>query len=317
MRKQLAIGLSVFALTALGGASEDVLLLKQGVHHNTTHLVETSQNQTFEPKSRASLMLGLPNYFDFQIAAVQSITGGKKINFGKMEFEDQTIVQCKREGYNEVSCISSYWLAEKCPYNSSYYKKCCSGSYKYLASECTPPRTISSDSCGGKYKCSCSTTTYPYTSSNCKSPKVLSGETCTLDGVTRYSQCSCPTFYSQTCSGTNQQGSGTGCTENGVTKYTSCQCKSGYNLTCLEWGPTRSSDYCLLNGIKHYNSCKTCSPKDCSAYTLKSAPVNANYTTCSPGCYDNNTYYQFTSCKTGFRDLDNYWCNGAMHCWFK
>ena len=96
MRKQLAIGLSVFALTALGGASEDVLLLKQGVHHNTTHLVETSQNQTFEPKSRASLMLGLPNYFDFQIAAVQSITGGKKINFGKIWWNEIKAVPLHR-----------------------------------------------------------------------------------------------------------------------------------------------------------------------------------------------------------------------------
>ena len=141
--------------------------------------------------------------------------------------------------------------------------------------------------------CTCSSTTYPYTS--CASPKVLSGESCSLNGITRYSKCSCPSNYSQTCTGTNQQGSGTACGEDGVFKYTSCKCKSGYNMTCSDLGPVTPSDYCLLNGVKYYNNCKTCENK-CS---LSSCPAGnvCEYEDCSQK-------YCVTGCAVGYTN----WC---------
>ena len=308
MRKQLAIGLSVLMLTGIGGISEFNILSDASDVAQITHLEKTSLNKPFEATSWAGFSLDLPNRTQYQTSAVQFIIEKKKLNFGNLEFTDPTINQCKNLGYTKTSCPSRYWIADKCPYNSNYFKTCCLYSYKYLKSECTSPRTISSTSCGGKYQCSCSTRTYPYTSSNCASPKVLSGSSCSLDGVTRYSQCKCPSIYSQTCTGRNQQGSGNSCNENGVLKYTACQCKDGYNMTCSDLGPVTPNDYCLLNGVRYYNNCKTCA-NEC---TLSSCPtgVSCTYEACSQK-------YCAVGCAVGYKDLDNYWCNGAMRCWFK
>ena len=77
MRKQLAIGISVLALTALGGVSENnVSITWQGANPQYTHLVHTSLNQTFEPMSRAGFGLSLPNRKSFKTSSVQFITGG-------------------------------------------------------------------------------------------------------------------------------------------------------------------------------------------------------------------------------------------------
>ena len=114
--------------------------------------------------------------------------------------------------------------------------------------------------------------------------------------------------YTETCTGQNQQGRGTGCTYNGTTKYTACECKPGYNQTCTELGPVTPSDYCQMNGIKYYNNCKTCENK-CK---LDSCPVGniCEYEDCSQK-------YCTIGCATGYKDLDNYWCNGALRCWVK
>ena len=262
MRKQLAIGVSVLALTALGGVSESdfILINQQGADSQYTHLVKTSLNQ-FEPLSGASLLLDLPNRNSFQATSVQFITGGDNLDFGNMDFTDPTIEQCQRYGYSLTSCGAGQLQGLKCPYNSAYFDRCCDGRYKYDKSACNYPNTVSSDSCGGKYMCYCDRSLYPET--KCASPMVAeSGDSCIEDGVTYYAQCVCPSSYSQTCDGLNQEGSGEGCTQNGVTKYTSCQCKSGYNMTCSDFGPTNPSDYCLMNGIKYYNDCKTCEKQE-------------------------------------------------------
>ena len=153
--------------------------------------------------------------------------------------------------------------------------------------------------------CYCDRSLYSVT--GCSSPQVPEGTGCVEEGVTYYSKCVCPSNYNQTCDGQNQQGVGTGCTQNGVTYYTSCQCKSGYK-TCSDLGPVTPTDYCLMNGIKYYNNCKTCDFK-CS---LSSCPAGnvCEYEDCSQK-------YCVTGCAVGYKDLDNYWCNGVMRCWFK
>ncbi len=303
MRKQLAIGVSLLALTALGGASENsVSIYPQREHSQYTHFVNTNLNQSFEPMSGASLEVGLPNRLSFQTASVQFITGGQGLEFGNMDFVDPTIDQCKRYGYSLTSCSAGQLQGLKCPYNSAYFDRCCDSRYKYDKSACNYPNTVSGDSCGGKYMCYCDRALYPY--ENCPSPQVTSGGSCTEEGKTYYEQCTCPSNYNQKCDGLNQQGSGTGCTYNGTTKYTSCQCKSGYNMTCSELGPVTPSDYCLLNGIKYYNNCKTCEFK----CTLDSCPegVLCEYEDCSQkycdiGCATNYIYWctmPETDCET-------------------
>ncbi len=308
MRKQLAIGISLLALTAWGGVSENnfVLTNSKGVFQKYTHLVKTSLNQTFGPMSRASLDLGLPNRNSFQTASVQFITGGGDIEFGSVEFEDPSINNCKKLGYPLNKCEAGSWSFDFCPYNREYFKTCCADSYKYTSATCNHPNELSSDSCGGKYRCVCNRTLYPV--SKCISPQIGASDRCVEEGTTYYSECVCPSNYNQTCTGANQEGAGVGCTYNGVTKYTACQCKAGYNMTCSELGPVTPSDYCLMNGVKYYNNCKTCDFK-CS---LDSCPVGniCEYEDCSQK-------YCTIGCATGYKDLDNYWCNSALRCWVK
>ena len=322
MRKQLVIGVSLLTLTGLGGVrANSVQEQSQEAVSTYVHFVRTCQNQTFEPLSRASLAIGLPMRNSFQTASVQFITGGDNIDFGNVEFNDPSENNCKNLGYTKDSCDAGYWKFDFCSYNLKYFKTCCSDSYKYTSATCNSPNELSTDSCGGKYKCVCNRTLYPVT--KCTSPQVVSNDSCTEEGTKYYSECVCPSNYNQTCTGTNQQGSGEGCTYNGVTKYTACQCKAGYNMTCSELGPVTPSDYCLLNGTKYYNNCKTCENKcKCS---LSSCPdgVVCDYEDCSQkycdiGCATNYTYWctsPQTNCTTlGYTKSASQCPNGYVKC---
>ena len=295
MRKQLAIGVSLLALTALGGASENsVSIYPQREHSQYTHFVNTNLNQSFEPMSGASLEVGLPNRLSFQTASVQFITGGQGLEFGNMDFVDPTIDQCKRYGYSLTSCSAGQLQGLKCPYNSAYFDRCCDSRYKYDKSACNYPNTVSGDSCGGKFMCYCDKSLYPITS--CTHPMIPDGYGCVEEGVKYYDRCVCPSQYNQTCTEQNQEGVGQGCTQNGVTYYTSCQCKAGYNLTCSDLGPVTPSDYCLKDGIRYYRDCKTCENK-CSLDKCP-AGVFCEYEDCSQKYCD-------IGCATGYIE----WCS--------
>lgn len=270
------------------------------------HLIETYQSQTVEPLSQTALSKGQSATQSYQIASVNFITGNKQLNFGNIEFDDPTIKLCQEAGYKLNSCSNGYWAYDFCSENPQYFKTCCDNKYKYTPSQCQYPMTRSGDSCGGKYMCYCDRSLYAY--SSCPSPKVVTSSSCTENGVTYYSSCVCPSYYNQSCTGQNQQGVGTACSENGNTKYTSCQCKAGYNQTCSELGPVNAGDYCLMNGIKYYNSCKTCANK-CSLAVCP-AGVSCTQEDCSGK-------YCAMGCAVNYKDLDNYWCNGALRCWFK
>ena len=215
-----------------------------------------------------------------KFAAVNFITGNRQLEFGSVDFEDNTPEQCAGLGYDKTECEDGLASADVCPYNPSYFKSCCDPAYKYNKSNCSYPMTISGDSCGGKYMCYCDRSLYTVT--ECSAPQVVStGDSCTEDGTTYYAGCQCPSTYNQTCTEKNQQGMGTGCTTNGETKYTGCECKSGYTLTCTDMGPTDSNNYCLMNGVKYYNSCKSC-PNLCTvAEADKQTGVIYEYEECS------------------------------------
>ena len=273
-------------------------------------LIEKNQNRfEFGPQT---LSLELPDAGSVSVknfpklANVTFITGDKQLDFGNVEFVDPYDQICKSMGYAQTSCAAGYWKFDFCRYSNAYFKQCCADKYKYTADSCSYPNELSSDGCGGKYRCICNRTLYPVES--CASPQVVSGDACTEDGKKYYSECVCPSNYTETCTGQNQQGRGTGCTYNGTTKYTACECKPGYNQTCTELGPVTPSDYCQMNGVKYYNNCKTCENK-CK---LDSCPVGniCEYEDCSQK-------YCTIGCATGYKDLDNYWCNGALRCWVK
>ena len=167
MRKQLAIGLSLLALTGMGGVSENsfVFVKGQDVSQKHSHLIDAYRNQTFEPMSRASLEVGLPKRFHFRTASVSFITGNSELAFP--EFPDVSVDQCKNFGYTLTSCPSGN-PSGICPYNTSYFKECCDVRYKYNKKDCTYPNTVSGDSCGGKFMCYCDRSLYPET--KCISP---------------------------------------------------------------------------------------------------------------------------------------------------
>ena len=260
-------------------------------------LIEKNQNRfEFGPQT---LSLELPDAGSVSVknfpklANVTFITGDKQLDFGNIEFADPYDQLCKDKGYTKTSCETGYWKSDFCPYKNEYFKQCCADKYKYTADSCSYPNELSSDGCGGKYRCICNRTLYPVES--CVSPQVVSGDACTEDGKKYYSECVCPSNYTETCTGQNQQGRGTGCTYNGTTKYTACECKPGYNQTCTELGPVTPSDYCQMNGVKYYNNCKTCENK-CK---LDSCPAGVSCT-----LEDCSGKYCDVGCATGYVN----WC---------
>ena len=180
MRKQLVIGVSILALTGLGGVSENYVSTKlQGASPQYTHFVRTS--------------LGLPYRTNYQTAGVYFITGNKDMDFNNEDaknndFSDPTGDNCKRLGYSITSCASGLFN-RACPYNDKLYDRCCDAIYKYTAAQCSSPKRLSSDSCGGKYRCYCDTAAYPYPA--CNSPQIK-GNSCSDDTGTRYATCVCP-----------------------------------------------------------------------------------------------------------------------------
>ena len=260
-------------------------------------LIEKNQNH-FEFGSQ-TLSLELPDAGSVSVknfpklANVTFITGDKQLDFGNVEFVDPYDQICKSMGYAQTSCAAGYWKFDFCRYSNAYFKQCCADKYKYTSDSCSYPNELSPDGCGGKYRCICNRTLYPVES--CASPQVVSGDACTEDGQKYYSECVCPSNYTETCTGQNQQGRGTGCTYNGTTKYTACECKPGYNQTCTELGPVTPSDYCQMNGIKYYNNCKTCENK-CK---LDSCPAGVSCT-----LEDCSGKYCDVGCATGYVN----WC---------
>ena len=288
-------------------------------------LIEKNQNRfEFGPQT---LSLELPDAGSVSVknfpklASVHFLTESNSLQFNVPAFEDTSVQNCKDLGYTKTSCSSGN-PSVFCPYNNAYFKECCDASYKYTADSCTYPNTISKTSCGGKYQCTCDTTLYPVTScTSPQTPAMGSGSSCTANGVTRYSECVCPSNYTETCTGQNQQGRGTGCTYNGTTKYTACECKPGYNQTCTELGPVTPNDYCLMNSIRYYNNCKTCENK-CK---LDSCPAGVSCTLedcsgkyCDVGCatgYVNWCTKPETDCaKLGYTKSVNQCSDGYLKC---
>lgn len=277
------------------------------ISFSNTLLIDTSQNQALESEPQAEALLLRPAFsHSYKIASVNFITGGREIKFDTPNFTDNTPVQCQNIGYSLTSCPSGQNKVNFCPYNNTYFQRCCDTRYKYSKGECAYPNTVSGDSCGGKFMCYCDHSLYPYTS--CPAPKELNNDRCVEEGTSYYSGCVCPASYSQTCNGLNQEGVGTACSENGTAKYTSCQCKAGYNQTCSDLGPVNANDYCQMNGMKFYNNCKTCENK-CRLDVCPSG-VSCTLEDCSGK-------YCASGCAVGNIDLDDYWCGGAMKCWFR
>lgn len=238
-----------------------------------------------------------------------------KIGFDNINqnFDHNNANRCKNLGFTKTTaCGANENKGRTCPYDDSYFDKCCDKNYAYGKSECSYPNTISTASCNSKYKCYCDRTLYPHTS--CAAPKITGSDKCAeinyangkATTTVYYSTCQCPSGY-RTC-GTNQVGlntngtDGGACNEDGQNKYAGCRCKDGYSLTCSDYGPKNSSDFCMI-GTKYYKECKTindvCAEElknkyppynvtqgDCAAFEnqLATCSKDSSFKVCQPTC---------------------------------
>ncbi len=329
MKKQLAIGISTLTLTGLGGVSEHgvVYINEQEVYQQYTHLVETSQNQTFEPLSQASLELDLPVRFSTKTAGVYFITDNKSLIFndGKNnDFTDPTGDNCKRLGYTITSCASGLFN-RACPYNESIYDRCCDVTYKYTASQCTSPRKLSSDTCGGKYRCYCDTATYPY--ATCNDPQIK-GNSCSDDSGTRYATCTCPKdnngqwgckeYYAAPCNKVCKTPYPDNChnrtsvqTPYGCEKYFSdcaSKCEKAYADNCRNRTAVSAPYGCQQSYSDCQSKCEIAYPDNCRNQTavISSCPANATCKSFS----DCSSKIQSWSCNSGY-------LNTQSCCWVR
>ncbi|MFV0626954.1 MAG: hypothetical protein ACK5N8_06375 [Alphaproteobacteria bacterium] len=174
---------------------------------------------------------------------------------------------CQLSGYTYTAkqCTTQgKLLKDLCPTDPAYGKTCaCDAKFKYDATNCTDNRTVSGESCGGKYEgCGCNTTTYKWNNSSCASPAELTGKLCnkTIEGGPNYGipgklydTCSCPAGY-DVCS-SDQVGVGTVCNSgDGKQRYTSCQCNTTF-MKCDNGGDAGAKSCTDTQGTK-YTSCK-------------------------------------------------------------
>jgi len=239
-------------------------------------LVDTSQNQTFESE---------PAYL--KLAGVYFITNDKGQVFGleggDNEFKDDTPKRCKDAGYNLTSCPKvGTSPADICPYDSSYFKSCCSWVYKYT--QCDYPLVKSSESCGGKYKCVCDPAAYPYAS--CNAPRIK-GEICNDNSGSHYSSCTCPEGVP---------------TEYGCRVYYAAPCNSVCKTAYSDNCHNRNAVAALYGCQKYYadcsSKCEIAYPDNCRNRTAVSVPANAQ---CSAYFSDCSSKCSAWACKDGYK----------------
>ena len=251
----MKVGL-LLGLSALAGIAANIIA-GAGDPLSYPHLTQLNQSQTCETLSLADGVSRLPAsaYKTAKVHFVVNSSDKMGFDYKEHEFNHDNINRCKALGFSKTgTCAAGQYAVRFCPYDNAYFSQCCDNTYAYSKAECSYPRTISSNSCGGKFKCYCDTTIYPHTS--CPSPKEPADK-CVDDAGTHYAECKCPANWISCDSSIHQKGSGTGCSYNGTTTYASCTCESGYTLTCEDYGPKNSADYCFLKGTKYYKTCKT------------------------------------------------------------
>ena len=240
--KMISVGISLCLFPFSVGAMD--------ASFSRTDLIDLNQKPIFRPK--LSSFQSASAYKTAKVHFVVNSSDKMGFDYKEHEFNHDNINRCKALGFSKTgTCAAGQYAVRFCPYDNAYFSQCCDNTYAYSKAECSYPRTISSNSCGGKFKCYCDTSLYPHTS--CPSPKEPADK-CVDDTGTHYAECNCPSYY-KPCTGNNMQGVGTGCNRDGEMVYAACECKSGYKYVCEEFGPTSPNDYCL-NGIKYYTSCK-------------------------------------------------------------
>ena len=234
-------------------------------------------------------------------------------------------------------------LSDNIPGVGICYKGCsCPSKYQYNSTNCSGNKEPVGASCDGKYEtCRCKTSLFPYTS--CPAGYVPGGTTCN-DGVVHYQKCvnpcdgltdndcgefdckqtysacpsKCQVCYTDNCHIRPDNKGSYGCKK----YWDDCpsKCETPYPDNCHNRADNTTDYGCE----KYWDDCpskcqigKTCTPKDCTGYTLTTAPTDATYETCVRGCGSTTVYYKRTQCKSGYWDLKNFLCNTNQICTWK
>ena len=193
--------------------------------------------------------------------------------------------------------------------------------------------------------CICDVTKYKYTEENCTGEGYLAGSRCSgdkeyytecrssCDEVTdnlinptwgcekTYEECpsKCEMPYEDNCHNrTHNEGKGYGCKPDGYYDDCSSKCEDPYEDNCHNRTDNSTEYGCQPGG--EWDDCPTkcqygatCSSRNCVAegFTLSSCPSNATCAECSPGCGNSTKYYKFTMCKTGYFDMESFFCDNS------
>ena len=284
---------------------------------SSARLIDTNQSQSLEAIPLTEQNNSLSSYklagvhFIVDATKKQQVWGSSGLD---NEFTDPTGDNCKRLGFAVTSCASGLFN-RACPYNDKIYDKCCDASYHFTASQCTSPRKLSTDTCGGKYSCLCSTSTYPFAS--CNDPQIK-GSSCTDDKGTRYATCVCPnsvstpygceTYYAAPCGSVCKKAYADNCrnrtavqTPYGCEKsFADCssKCEKAYSDNCRNRNAVSAPYGCQQVYGDCQSKCEVAYPDNCHNRTaaIASCPANA---TCSYFA-DCAAKIQSWSCNSGY-----------------
>ena len=212
--------------------------------------------------------------------------------------------------YNTSNCdTADGYVLSGASCDGKYETCACREEFQYTSSNCSGEYLPAGESCGGKYnKCEgrpcsdgglydskqsglvCSAKSYGgKTCYSCYDPcDGLMSKSCPYGCEKTYDQCSekCESCYEDNCRNRN----GLSCQYGCQSYYADCASKCEYCRACS-------------------NSCEEgYSLTACSGTGVTAADTKVNQ--CGNICYK-------CQCQTGYADLDNFWCGGALRCWLQ
>ena len=215
---------------------------------------------------------------------------------GDDDFTIDTVAQCKNEGFTITSCSAGSAASGACPYDDRYFNSCVS--YDELCKQ-------------NNYYKSCSGNLVLDPSQSCDYDSsyqkcVSAEEKCEEEGYFNHCEDGKILDPGQVCSYSSS--------------YQKCECNpcDGYDYTyeqATEQGYEPDGDACNSCGTKKYKR----KAKECLGFSVCDCGGEIGATECWSG-----QQQMFLSCKecveecsSGEIDLNNYWCNGALKCFFK
>ena len=215
---------------------------------------------------------------------------------GDDDFTIDTVAQCKNEGFTITSCPAGSAASGACPYDDRYFNSCVS--YDELCKQ-------------NNYYKSCSGNLVLDPSQSCDYDSsyqkcVSAEEKCEEEGYFNHCEDGKILDPGQVCSYSSS--------------YQKCECNpcDGYDYTyaqATEQGYEPDGDACNSCGTKKYKR----KAKECLGFSVCDCGGEIGATECWSG-----QQQMFLSCKSckkecaaGEYDISDYWCGGALKCFFK